>query len=75
VLRAAGNTVFRPGPDAAPLPPLDDRHIQRLWLGGFAIAWLEAGERLIDPYDDPLSPAHHASVPNVTRLAIAERRC
>ena len=50
----AGETVYRAGPNAAPLPPLDDRRIQRLWLGGFAIAWLEAGEHLIDPKNDPL---------------------
>jgi hypothetical protein len=65
----AGERVYRAGPNAAPLPPLDNERIQRLWLGGFAIAWLEAGEHLIDPKNDPLGWLCQDDV----RAALAQR--
>ncbi|MCF7993386.1 MAG: hypothetical protein K9L32_08300 [Chromatiaceae bacterium] len=49
----AGEGVFRSGPKAAPLPPLDSPAIQRLWLGGFAMAWLDRMEPNDEPQDSP----------------------
>lgn len=65
---AAGEIVFHSGPDAAPLPPLDDWRIQRLWPAGFAMAWLDADETssASDTSSDWISQ-------NEVRAALAQR--
>lgn len=38
----AGDAVFRTDSiDSRLLPPLDDAHAQRIWLGGFAAGWAD----------------------------------
>lgn len=50
---AAGEIVYRSGAKPALLPPLDSPAIQRLWLGGFAMAWLDSMEPADEPQDSP----------------------
>ena len=38
---AAGIAVFHGSSDPADFPPLHDAAAQRLWLGGFGVAWAE----------------------------------
>lgn len=65
---AAGEIVFQSGPNAAPLPPLDNPAIQRLWLGGFAMAWLDAMETSAATENNSVS-----NTENKVRTALAER--
>jgi len=65
----AGEAFFRTGPEVAKLPPLDDRRLQRLWLGGFAMAWLDASEPIAAAQDDPIGWLYHDDA----RAALAAR--